>query len=71
MVHNNCLDFADALCLALGVGKLPRSSGGHERDSDLRCSLKQLGLGFLFSFWSTPTCVACDSQSSFIEGSRQ
>lgn len=27
MIHNNCLDFGDALCDALGVGPLPRRAG--------------------------------------------
>lgn len=27
MIHNNCLDFGDALCNALGVGPLPRRAG--------------------------------------------
>ena len=31
MVHNNSLDFADALCDGLGVGKLPRTELHHER----------------------------------------
>lgn len=47
MIHNNCLDFGDALCDALGVGPLPRRAGVsvHSKASaDLRCSFKQLGL---------------------------
>ncbi|CAL1159210.1 unnamed protein product [Cladocopium goreaui] len=47
VVHNNSLDFADALCDALGVGKLPRTEAHAEERKGLqevRCSLKQLGL---------------------------
>eukprot|EP00434_Breviolum_minutum_P035010 symbB.v1.2.030986.t1/scaffold3546.1/size54311/4 len=58
MIHNNCLDFGDALCDALGVGPLPRRAGVsvHSKASaDLRCSFKQLGLQTLadglFSFF--------------------
>ena len=43
VVHNNCLDFADAFCLALGVGKLPRSSPARrERGGDLSAKAFQL-----------------------------
>ena len=36
MVHNNSLDFADALCDALGVGKLPRTEAHAEERKGLQ-----------------------------------
>eukprot|EP00931_Biecheleriopsis_adriatica_P006750 TRINITY_DN10810_c0_g1_i1.p1 TRINITY_DN10810_c0_g1~~TRINITY_DN10810_c0_g1_i1.p1 ORF type:complete len:562 (+),score=126.95 TRINITY_DN10810_c0_g1_i1:94-1779(+) len=34
LVHNNCLDFGDSFCEALGVGRLPRPKGGQMRRSE-------------------------------------
>ncbi|CAJ1373916.1 unnamed protein product [Effrenium voratum] len=76
-VHNNCLDFCDALCCALGVGVLPRPRDRDGRDvkeakrQDASCSLwssvsssllHQLRDAVLGLFDAPSTCRGCDEE---------